>query len=78
MSLTKCGHVKVTSLLTVCQWVKKAWNEVSQEIVEQSFKKCDISNAIDGTEDDTLWKDDLTAENETSENGEHEELNLAV
>ena len=27
-------------------------------MVSRSFKKCGISNAIDGSEDDILWKDD--------------------
>ena len=27
-------------------------------MVSQSFKKCGISNAIDGSEDDILWEDD--------------------
>ena len=27
-------------------------------MVSRSFKKCGISNAIDGSEDDILWEDD--------------------
>ena len=37
--------------------------------------KCGISNAMDGTEDEMLWEDDLTAEDENAENGEAEEPN---
>ena len=36
---------------------------------------CGISNAMDGTEDDMLWEDDLIAEDENAENGEAEEPN---
>ena len=28
------------------------------EMVERSFKKCGISNALDGTEDDLVWKEE--------------------
>ena len=30
-------------------------------MVSRPFKKCGISNAIDGTEDDILWEEDLPA-----------------
>ena len=67
--------MKAASFPTVCQWVKEAWSEIASEIVVRSFKKCGISNAMDGTEDDMLWEDDLTAEDENAENGEAEEPN---
>ena len=47
-----------TSLVTVCQWVKESWRELSKEMVERSFKKCGISNALDGTEDDLVWEEE--------------------
>ena len=43
---------------TVCQWVKESWQELSKEIVERSFKKCGISNALDGTKDDLVWEEE--------------------
>ena len=43
---------------TVCQWVKESWQELSKEMVERSFKKCGISNALDGTEDDLVWEEE--------------------
>ena len=67
--------MKAASFSAVCQWVKEAWNEIAPEIVARSFKKCGISNAMDGTEDDMLWEDDLIAEDENAENGEAEEPN---
>ena len=33
-----------------CEWVKKFWKNVRSEIMVKSFKKCGISNVIDGTE----------------------------
>jgi hypothetical protein len=36
--------------------VKTSWESGKQEIVVKSFKKCGISNALDGTEDDVLFE----------------------
>ena len=54
---TAGGNVKAASLSTMCQWVDEAWKSLPAEMVACSFKKCGISNAIDGTEDDILWED---------------------
>ena len=32
-----------------------AWNDIPEEMVINSFKKCVISNSLDGMEDDYLW-----------------------
>ena len=32
--------------------------KLSKEMVERSFKKCGISNALDGTEDDLVWEEE--------------------
>ena len=37
-------------------WVIKAWNGVKPEVIIKSFKKCGISNAMDGTEDDAIFE----------------------
>ena len=34
-----------------------AWRDIKPETVTYSFKKCGISNNLDGTEDDILWED---------------------
>jgi hypothetical protein len=34
------------------------WKSVPESIIVRSFKKCCISNALDGSEDDILWEDD--------------------
>jgi hypothetical protein len=36
-------------------------------VILKGFKKCCISNAVDGTEDDMLWNDSDEDENVTSE-----------
>ena len=40
------------------RWVSAAWKVIQESIIVRSFKKCCISNALDGYEDDTLWEDD--------------------
>ena len=52
------------------KWVKQAWDLVTPEIIAKSFKKCGISNAMDGTEDDLFNVDD-------SEDGAFEGFNAA-
>ena len=38
--------------------LRESWQELSKEMVERSFKKCGISNALDGTEDDLVWEEE--------------------
>lgn len=40
------------------QWVNKAWQEISAELVIRSFKSCGISNVLDGTEDDAVYEEE--------------------
>ena len=42
----------------VARWVSAAWNAIPESIIVRSFKKCWISSALDGSEDDILWEDD--------------------
>ena len=39
------------------RWVSAAWKAILESIIVISFKKCCISNALDGSEDDVLWED---------------------
>ena len=57
-TFTPGGQLRAASLVTVCQWVKESWQELSKEMVERSFKKCGISNALDGTENDLVWEEE--------------------
>ena len=57
-TFTPGGQLQAASLVTVCQWVKESWQELSKEMVECSFRKCGISNALDGTEDDLVWEEE--------------------
>ena len=35
-----------------------AWKAILESIIIRPFKKCCISNVLDGSEDDILWEDD--------------------
>ena len=57
-SFTKGGRLKKPSITIRCQWVVKAWDEMDPAIIIKAFKKCSISIALDGSEDDALYEDD--------------------
>ena len=42
----------------VAPWESAAWKAIPESIIVRSFKKCCISNALDGSEDDRLREDD--------------------
>ena len=43
----------------VLKWVKQSWVEIPAEMVRKSFKMCGILNALDGTEDDEVYADEM-------------------
>ena len=44
--------------------MKNSWQRVKSETIVNSFKKCGISNALDGSEDDILYEEsDASSEN---------------
>jgi len=62
--VTPAGRVKRPLISYVCEWVKNCWRRVKSETIVKSFQKCDISNALDGSEDDTLYEEsDASSEN---------------
>ena len=56
-SYTATGRMRKPELQDVCQWIVDAWAELDPAIIVHAFKKCCISNRMDGTEDDVLWED---------------------
>lgn len=56
---TPVGKKKAPSRNLVLKWIKQSWAEIPAEMVRKSFKTCDISNALDGTEDDEVYTDDM-------------------
>lgn len=58
-NLTPSGKVRKPTIPEVCQWVLTAWEGIKNEIVVKSFKKCGISNNLDGSEDEVIYEDSV-------------------
>lgn len=71
--LTPTGKIKKAPASTVAQWVSNAWKKIPEKIIVKSFKKCCITNALDGTEDDILWQADSDSESSSSSGDESED-----
>lgn len=58
------GNLKRVKISDVCSWIKRLWDAISDQIIFNSFKKCAISNLLDGSEDDMVYEeiDKLIAE----------------
>ena len=62
--VTPAGRVKRPSISNVCEWEKNYWQQVKSETIVKPLKKCGISNALDGNEDDILYEEsDASSEN---------------
>ena len=55
---TKGGNRRAPSKIVMLKWIKQARDAISPDIIRKSFKKCGISNAIDGSEDNLFQNDD--------------------
>ena len=56
---TPAGKKKAPPRNLVLKWVKQSWAEIPAGMVRKSFKTCGIWNALDGTEDDEVYADDM-------------------
>ena len=56
--LTETGKIKRPAPSEIAWLVSAASKAIPESIIVRSFKKCYISNALDGTEDDILREDD--------------------
>ena len=53
-AFTKGGNIRASSLVTVCEWVYDAYQQLDPAIIVIEFLNCGISNALNGTEDKYL------------------------
>ena len=67
---TKGGNMRAVPLDVLCQFVINAWDKVDLNTVVKSFKKCGISNLLDGTEDCLLWED--KSDSDDSQTSQHD------
>uniref|UniRef100_A0A452GLF8 DDE-1 domain-containing protein n=1 Tax=Gopherus agassizii TaxID=38772 RepID=A0A452GLF8_9SAUR len=65
--LTKGGNLMKPEINLVSQWIKDAWVSIPSEMIEKSYRKCCISNALDGSEEDTIFDDDTTEADDEKE-----------
>ena len=56
-SFTSSRNTKKPGLDLITQWIKEAWDSIDPSVIRKGFKKCCITNAMDGSEDDVLWND---------------------
>jgi hypothetical protein len=50
--LTPAENIRRPSEALLGQWIKTAWDDISPESIVKWFKKCCVSNDMNGTEDD--------------------------
>ena len=62
MMTRRRSRLKKPSIALQCHWVVKAWYEIDTAIIIKAFKKCCISNAVDGSEDSVLFEDNSDAD----------------
>uniref|UniRef100_A0A8C3IBY8 HTH CENPB-type domain-containing protein n=1 Tax=Chrysemys picta bellii TaxID=8478 RepID=A0A8C3IBY8_CHRPI len=74
--LTKGGNLMKPEINLVAQWIKDAWVSIPSEMVEKSFRKCCISNALDGSEDDAIFDDTTEAADEKESESEDDAANI--
>ncbi|KAI0220579.1 Ubiquitin carboxyl-terminal hydrolase 5 [Lamellibrachia satsuma] len=55
-SFTPAGHHRAPTKEILIQWLVKVWDAILSAMIEHSFKKCDISNNLDGTDDDIMFE----------------------
>lgn len=52
---TPTGKLQKASPSATAMWISNAWKRIKVDLVAKSFKKCSITNKLDGMEDDLLW-----------------------
>ena len=57
-TLTPTGRTRKADLNIICKWIIESWNNIPSELISKLFRKCCITNALDGTEDDDIWQED--------------------
>ena len=63
------GNIRAAPFETLSCFILKAWDAVKTDSVLKELKKCGISNAMDGIEDDCQWQtDDRGSESKNMKN----------
>ncbi|KAH7946499.1 hypothetical protein HPB52_000251 [Rhipicephalus sanguineus] len=67
-ALTSTGRIKRPSAANIAEWVSAAWYGLLHDMIVRTFKKCCISNYMDGAEDDLIWEEESDKEGSTTGN----------
>jgi hypothetical protein len=73
---TVAGNLRRARISEVCGWVKHVSDNISNNIITYSFKKCGISNALDGSEDDAIYEEIDEFLKEIENENEEEEFEI--
>ena len=72
--LTPTGRIRKASIAQLRDWILRSWSDVKKKVVVKLFKKCGISNAVDGTEDnDESYRGEESHSSEDTSNVDIEE-----
>ena len=52
------GRQRQCDMSLICKWIVQVWVSISKQTIINVFLKCCISNALDRSQDDQIWKDD--------------------
>lgn len=74
-SFTKGGNMRAPTLKVLCDFVIKSWDAIRVETVIKSFKKCGLSNSMDGEEDNFLWEENDSDDSPDDENNDSNPYN---
>lgn len=66
-SFTKGSNMHAPQLDMLCNFVINAWNDIPVEMVISSFKKCNLSDSLDGMQENYLWNSKDTVEHNGNE-----------
>ena len=53
-NLTDAGNLKPPSRRTLVQWILKAWDILSTELIKKSFVLCGLTTMVDGSMDNEI------------------------
>ncbi len=71
----KAGKIKAPTRQQVVQWTVDSWALITKESIINGFRKCCITNKLDGSEDDVLFEDfvSLARSSDSSESSDDED-----
>jgi DDE superfamily endonuclease len=69
---TAGGNLRRAKYSDVCGWVKRSWEQISNEIIINSFKNCHISDTLDNLD----ISDDDNLENSDKENDSDDDASV--